>query len=33
MVKHDDYMTPLSAWKDVSPYIPKKIDDEETDYY
>ena len=22
MVKHDDYMTPFSAWEDVSAYIP-----------
>ena len=21
MVKHDDYMTPFSAWEDVSAYI------------
>ena len=25
MVKHDDYMTPFSAWKDVSPYIPRHL--------
>ena len=23
MVKHDDYMTPFSAWEDVSAYIPR----------
>tara|TARA_R110002153_G_scaffold50861_5_gene142978 strand:+ start:2857 stop:3354 length:498 start_codon:yes stop_codon:yes gene_type:complete len=22
-IKHDDYMTPLSAWQDIQPYIPK----------
>ena len=25
MVKHDDYMTPFSAWEDVSPYIPRHL--------
>ena len=25
MVKHDDYMTPFSAWEDVSPYIPRQL--------
>ena len=25
MVKHDDYMTPFSAWADVSPYIPRHL--------
>ena len=25
MVKHDDYMTPFSAWEDVSPYIPRYL--------
>ena len=25
MVKHDDYMTPFSAWEDVSAYIPRHI--------
>ena len=25
MVKHDDYMTPFSAWKDVSTYIPRHL--------
>ena len=25
MVKHDDYMTPFSAWKDVSAYIPRHL--------
>ena len=25
MVKHDDYMTPFSAWEDVSPYIPHHL--------
>ena len=25
MVKHDDYMTLFSAWKDVSPYIPRHL--------
>ena len=24
MVKHDDYMTPFSAWKDVSAYITRR---------
>ena len=22
---HDDYMTPFSAWEDVSPYIPRHL--------
>ena len=25
MVKHDDYMTPFSAWEDVSAYIPRHL--------
>ena len=25
MVKHDDYMTPFSAWEDVSPHIPRHL--------
>ena len=25
MVQHDDYMTPFSAWEDVSPYIPRHL--------
>ena len=25
MVKHDDYMTPFSAWEDVSAYIPHHL--------
>ena len=25
MVKHDDYMTPFSAWEDVTPYIPRHL--------
>jgi hypothetical protein len=25
MVKHDDYMTPFSAWEDVSTYIPRHL--------
>ena len=25
MVIHDDYMTPFSAWEDVSPYIPRHL--------
>ena len=25
MVKHDDYMTPFSAWEDASAYIPRHL--------
>ena len=25
MVKYDDYMTPFSAWEDVSTYIPRHL--------
>ena len=25
MVKHDDYMTPFTAWEDVSAYIPRHL--------
>ena len=25
MVKHDDYITPFSAWEDVSAYIPRHL--------
>jgi hypothetical protein len=25
MVRHDDYMTPFSAWEDVSAYIPRHL--------
>ena len=25
MVMHDDYMTPFTAWEDVSPYIPRHL--------
>ena len=32
MVKHDDYMTPFSAWEDVSAYIPRHLTLWETFY-
>ena len=30
MVKHDDYMTPFSAWEDVSAHIPSRAGNVET---